>query len=259
MTTETSTDRHWGTRAKSVEHDHEVNLMDVFQRELEFDEIIKDLDKDMTVLEVGCGNGFSTDRFRPLVRHIDAFDKSEEMVERARRTYGETKNRFFADDVTSPRVVNRQYDCVICVRVLINLPGRNAQVAALRNMAGFVRSGGVLLLAEGFTEGFGRLSELRKEVGLPPLEPASINHYSPWRSLEPIVNESFEVERTWHLGVYDYLTRVVYPLMAGPENVRHNTNFSERSQALTRAFNPYAFADLSRMRGFVLRKRSTQP
>jgi len=30
-------------------------------------------EEEMTVLEVGCGNGFSTNRFRGLVSHIDAF------------------------------------------------------------------------------------------------------------------------------------------------------------------------------------------
>ena len=41
------------------------------------------------VLEVGCGNGFSTERFRALVEHVDAFDYAENTVERARTAFGE--------------------------------------------------------------------------------------------------------------------------------------------------------------------------
>lgn len=230
--------------------------MDVFQRNLEFDQVCADLRPDMHALEVGCGNGFSTDRFRSLVRHVDAFDKSPEMIDRARRSYGETNNKFFEDDVVAPQVIRDEYDCVICVRVLINLADTAAQLAAVRNLARFVRPRGLLLLAEGFQDGFDELSALRGNVGLPPLVPAAINHYSFWRELEPVLASSFDVERSWHLGAYDYLTRVLYPLVVGAENAKHNTNFSERCQELARAFNPDAMARFSRMRGLVLRKRA---
>jgi len=251
----TQTDEHWSQRAATVVNDHEVNLMDVFQRELEFDAIAAYLRPDMQVLEVGCGNGFSTNRFRPAVRHIDAFDKSEEMIGRAHHSFGEKNNRFFVDDVLAPRHIDRTYDCVICVRVLINLPDTKAQLLAVENMARFLRRGGVLLLAEGFTEGFAELSALREKVGLPPVTPAKINHYSSWQEIRPAVEKHFDIEVQWHLGTYDYLTRVLYPLVVGPENAKHNTNFAERCQELARAFNPDAMAHLSRLRGFVLKKR----
>jgi len=251
----TLTDEHWSQRAATVANDHEVNLMDVFQRELEFDAIARFLKPEMQVLEVGCGNGFSTDRFRPAVKHVDAFDKSEEMIERARRSFGEKNNRFFVDDVLAPDHIDRTYDCVICVRVLINLPDTKAQLVAVDNMAKFVRRGGVLLLAEGFTEGFAELSALREKVGLPPVTPAGINHYSSWNEIRSAVAKNFEIKQQWHLGTYDYLTRVLYPLVVGPENAKHNTNFAESCQQLARAFNPDSMAHLSRLRGFVLEKR----
>jgi SAM-dependent methyltransferase len=252
----TDTDKHWNTRAETVAHDHEVNLMDVFQRELEFDAVESYLRPDMQVLEVGCGNGFSTDRFRRHVRHIDGFDKSHEMVERARRTYGLTNNRFFEDDVLAPQSIHGQYDCVICIRVLINLADTDAQRLAIRNMAGFVQPGGMLLLAEGFTEGFLELSALRQKVGLPPLVPAGINHYSSWTELQPTMAAHFDIESTWHLGMYDYLTRVLYPFIVGPDNAKHNTNFADKCHQMARAYNPDALSELSRLRGYVLRKRA---
>ena len=251
----TQTDQHWSQRAATVANDHEVNLMDIFQRELEFDAIGRYLRPEMQVLEVGCGNGFSTNRFRTTVKHVDAFDKSEEMIERALQSVGEKNNRFFVDDLLYPRLIDATYDCVICVRVLINLPDTQAQLLAIQNLAKFVRRGGVLLLAEGFTEGFESLSELRRKVGLPPLQPAAINHYASWQALRPALEENFEITEHWHLGTYDYLTRVLYPLVVGADNAKHNTNFAERCQELAREFNPDAMAHLSRLHGYVLTKR----
>jgi len=251
-----TTDLHWSARARSVEDDLEVNIMDVFQRELEYEYIARYLRPNMNLLEVGCGNGFSTNRFRPLVQHVDAFDYSEEMIARARATYGETNNRFFHDNVLEPKSVAAAYDAVLCVRVLINLRSIGEQRQAIASIARLVRPEGMLILAEGYQEGFTALSALRQELGLPPVEPAAINVYATLDQIRPIFTAEFALEDEFHLGMYDYLTRVVYPLVAGPDNVRHNTVFSEKCFQLARAFNPDAVKHLSRMRGLVLRKRA---
>ena len=88
----TATDIHWNDRAASVADDIEVNIMDIFQRDLEYDYVGPYLSSDMRILEVGCGNGFSTERFRELVEHVDAMDYAENMIERARERVGERNN-----------------------------------------------------------------------------------------------------------------------------------------------------------------------
>jgi SAM-dependent methyltransferase len=250
-----STDLHWNERAARIENDIEVNIMDIFQRELEYDYVCRYLASDMRVLEVGCGNGFSTDRFRPLVKHLDAFDYAENMIARAKAKFGETNNRFLHDNVLDPQNLGRDYDAVICVRVLINLRSLDEQRRAVRNLVQLVRPGGLLILVEGFTEGFKALTALREQVNLPPVEPAKINFYSSVSDLMPDLMVHCEAEDEFHLGAYDYLTRVMYPLVVGAENARHNSVFSERCQELARVFNPDCFAELSRVRGLVMRKR----
>jgi SAM-dependent methyltransferase len=248
------TDLYWSQRATSVEGDVEVNIMDIFQRDLEYDHVCTYLEKEMKVLEVGCGNGFSTNRFRGLVKHIDAFDSSEEMIRRARATYGESNNQFIHDSVLAPRHVSTSYDVVLCVRVLINLRDLTEQRLAIRNLVPLMRVGGRFILVEGFSDGFSSLNELRSRVALPPLEPAAINFYSSVKEVVADLRRELLTEAEFHLGAYDYLTRVVYPLMAGPQGVKHNTVFSEKCAALARANNPDCFKELSRVRGFVFKR-----
>lgn len=249
-----ATDLHWSERAVSVRDDAEVNIMDVFQRSLEDDYISARLSKEMKVLEVGCGNGFSTAQFRGLVSHIDAFDYSEEMVRRAKARFGETNNRFFQDNVLDPQSIEDVYDVVLCVRVLINLRGLDEQQRAIRNMMSFARVGGEVMLVEGFKNGFRRLSELRGKIGLPPVEPSPINFYSDVDEVLITLRECGAVENWFHLGTYDYLSRVVYPMIVGSSNATHNTVFSEKCQQLARAFNPKEFEPFSRVRGFIITK-----
>jgi SAM-dependent methyltransferase len=251
-----ATDLHWNNRAATVPDDIDVNTMDVFQREAELECLYRYLTPNWRLLEVGCGNGYSTARFRDRVAHVDAFDFSEAMILRARETYGERNNRFFRDSVLDPEHLEPSYDAVVCVRVLINLRSVGEQTQALRTIAGVVRKGGRVLLLEGFSDGFEGLSVLRSKVGLDPVQPASINLYTSLAELQPEIERLFEIRDTFHLGAYDYLTRVVYPLVVKPENPRHNTVFSERAAELTQAFNPPAFQEISRLRGFVLEPRA---
>lgn len=248
------TDLYWSRRAASAEGDAEVNIMDVFQRDLEYDYVCGYLEKEMKVLEVGCGNGFSTNRFRNLVKHIDAFDYSGEMIRRAKITYGESNNRFIHDNVLAPRHLSTAYDAILCVRVLINLQSLVEQRLAIRNLAPLLGLGGRFILVEGFSDGFSSLNELRSRVGLPALEPARINFYSPVKDVMSDLPRELIQEGEFHLGAYDYLTRVVYPLMAGAERVKHNTVFSEKCSMLARANNPDCFREVSRVRGFVFRR-----
>ena len=254
MIAKTATDVHWNTRARSVASDIEVNIMDIFQRELEYDYVCKYLQPTMRILEVGCGNGFSTERFRPLVAHVDAFDFAEDMVERARAKVGEQNNRFFHDNLLAPKNIKDTYDAVICVRVLINLANLVQQRQAVENMKRWVKPGGILILVEGFKEGFQELSTLRGKVGLPPVTPAKINVYTEIRDLTPLLYAGMTEVGNFHLGSYDFLTRVLYPLIVGAEQAKHNTTFSEQCATLARQFNPDAFAGFSRIRGIVLRK-----
>jgi SAM-dependent methyltransferase len=249
-----ATDLHWNERAASVEDDIEVNIMDIFQRDLEYDAVCQFLKPDMNVLEVGCGNGFSTERFRALARHVDAFDYAENMIERAKKRVGEANNRFFLDNVLEPQHFADVYDSVVCVRVLINLRDLSEQHAALRNMQKVVRPGGLLIVAEGFVEGFEELNRIRLEIGLPDLVPSSINFYARVEETMAAIQPEFTLEHEFHLGAYDYLTRIVYPAVISPAPARHNTEFSERCAALARAYNPSNFQPFSRMRGFVFRK-----
>jgi len=248
------TDLYWSRRAASVENDAEVNIMDVFQRELEYDYVCSHLGQEMRVLEVGCGNGYSTNRFRGLVNHVDAFDYSEEMIRRARQGFRETNNRFIHDNVLAPRHLTGPYDAIVCVRVLINLRSVEEQRVAIRNLVSLLGPDGRLILVEGFSDGFSSLNELRAKVSLPPLEPARINFYSPLKALLPDLERELHLVDEFHLGAYDYLTRVVYPLMMWPGEAKHNTEFSERSSALARAHNPDCLREFSRVRGFVFGK-----
>jgi SAM-dependent methyltransferase len=250
------TDIFWNERS-SVESDvARVNISDTVQRDHELQFILKNLNPAMRVLEVGCGNGYVSQQLRSVVAHLDAFDYAENMVESARKTYGEKNNRFFHDSVLSPKNVGRDYDAAICVRVLINLRNLEEQRIAVQNMARVLKPGGRLILIEGYRDGFDALTKARQKIGLSALQPASINFYSYIRELMPELTEHFAVEQTWHTGMFDFLTRIVYPQLVGPENVEPG-EFHAKIEPIVRTNSLPDLINYARLLGFsLIRKQS---
>ncbi len=249
------TDLHWNERALKESNSSAVNIADVSQRELETSFILAHLAPGCRLLEVGCGNGFLTNILRAEAGFVDAFDYAENMVSQAKRLHGETNNRFFHDNVLAPSRVAPPYDTIVCVRVLINLRNLEEQVAAVRNMHSLLDPNGALILVEGYLDGFHALNELRRECGIDPLEPAAINFYSKLEDLLGAIRGLFEVHGEMHTGTFDVLTRVVYPLLVGPEKATGHSDFHSRILSLARILSPEDLKPYARVRGLILRKR----
>lgn len=252
-----STDLHWNERALTERDDAKVNIGDTVQRDLELEFMLAQLPAGIRALEVGCGNGYVTQQLRKRVNHVDAFDYAENMIVRARSRYGEKNNRFFHGSVLDRKTCEaKSYDAVICVRVLINLRNLNEQVTAIDNIAYWLKPGGKLILIEGYREGFENLNVLRVACGLVPLQPAAINYYSRLEELKAAALQGlFELTAEFHTGMFDFLTRVVYPTLVGPEQALGATTFHEKIQTIPRNYNPETMKGLARVRGLSLMRR----
>lgn len=250
-----STDLFWNARAEKEHEVAKVNIADTVQRDHELQFILQNVTSSMRMVEIGCGNGYVSQQLREKVATLDAFDYAENMVDQARKNYGETNNRFFHDSVLEPKNTRQDYDAALCVRVLINLRDVEEQKRAVENMAGMLRTGGRLILIEGYKDGFDALSEARQAVGMPALTPAKINFYSYLRELMPTILDHFTIERTWHSGMFDFLTRLVYPQLAGPDNTHEPGSFHQKIEPMIRANALPDLAVYARLHGFSLIKK----
>ena len=256
MTIKTDTDSHWNEQAQTVISEKHVNTADIYQRSLENDFIVNFLHNNMKLLEIGCGNGFSTNVFRDHVKWVDSIDSSEKMIQRAKKIYGEINNKFFYDNLFDPIHISQKYDVIICVRVLINLKNMNEQQQAIQTISKHIKPNGLFIMLEGFKNGFIELNKLRLKVGLQNLIPAKINTYSDIHDIMPILNELFIQEHEYNQGMYDFLTRIYYPMVTEPIDVKHNTIYSEQAYHISKLFiHSCEFSALSRIKGGVYRKK----
>lgn len=255
MLRKTSTDLFWDSRSKKQTDPKRVNIDDLVQRELEADFIIKHLKASDEILEVGCGNGFFTSFLRKHVKHVDAFDYSENMIKQAKEIYGQKNNTFFHDNLLQPTNISRSYDVVVCTRVLINLESFEQQKIAFNNLLSWVRPCGKLLILEGFIEGFNALNAIRKASKIPELHPATINYYSSLTEFVDLFPKGVSIVDVMHTGSFDFLTRVIYPALVGSENSTGPGEFHEKILNVVKIYNPDCMKSFARLWGWALLKK----
>lgn len=202
-------------------------------REVENDYLSRQLGDGLRVLDVGCGTGYSTlchaARWKSDFTGIDFVP---EMVKSARAMVGEFslsgKVHFDEGDVTKLAYPDASFDVVISQRCLLNLPNREAQWTALKEVARVLRPGGRYLMLEGTLQGLNSLNELRLSFGLDAIpEAEGANN---WFSNKFDEEEMLEVSRqvfseyigVQRFGMYYFISRVIHPLLVLPESPRYD-------------------------------------
>ena len=250
-----STDEFWNQQPFQESNISKVNIADIVQRDFELEFVLPYLTQNLKMLEVGCGNGYVSNQLREKVKHLDAFDYAENMIAQAKELYEERNNKFFVDNILKPTKIDDDYDVCMCIRVLINLRNLDEQKVAIENLSKSIKQGGLLILIEGFRDGFENISKSRIELGLPELEPAKINFYSYVKDLIPNIESKFTIEDRWNSSLFDFLTRIIYPLIVGPENSSGPSDFHHKIASVLRNYKFDEMEPLARLHGFALRRK----
>jgi len=205
-----------------------VTHRDHSQRLLEMEVLLQYLPRGQRVLDVGCGNGFSTARLARHASRVLGIDYSAAMIERARRDFGGLPNvEFQVKDVLNLDLPPAAFDVAVSQRCLINLASWEAQQKALANIAAAIAPGGCFILQEGTRQGRTRLNEVRESLGLPRMPPVAYNLDFDEDKLWPFLRQFFEIVEVRRLGLYDLIARVVHPLLVSPAEPRYDAKINE--------------------------------
>lgn len=227
--TEKEINQYWDEQAKAYKNSQFATNPDVNSRDLEIRSILAEIpSKSLSILDVGCGNGFSTIEFakaRPKARVLGV-DFSKEMIKCANDALQSEPEslrkrvRFQEGDV---RILAKQlagcvFDSVISERCLINLSGWDAQRDAILQLRALTKSQGRLLLAENTEEGLERLNSLRKMFDLPAISIRWHNQYLPEKKLISFLKRNFSVTSiNNYANIYYIISRVVYASLSARE------------------------------------------
>jgi len=248
----------WENQAKQHKTSHAASWSDNFAVELEIRNIGVYVSKNSTVLDVGCGNGYSS--FRQLERDpalIVGVDYSESMIryaEEARQQHPQrAKIRFEIGDIRQLRFPDASFDLVCTTRVLINLPTWEEQVVGINECVRATKSGGTVVFSEAFWEPLVLLNSLRSLKQLPPLVEHDFNRYLKKEKLEAHLKSlSLEFDCVDFSSVYYLGSRFLREL------VTHIEDYPGYSNPINKAFYEleleYSGGGFGIQQAYVIRK-----
>lgn len=158
------------------------------------------LNPETDVLEFGCGTGSTALAHAPFVRHIDAIDVSERMIEIAREKATEAGIEtvaFQQGDINGFEAGEGAYDAVLGLSILHLVADREAVIGKVHRM---LKPGGVFVsstacLGDGLSV-FKMIGPIGHTLGILPL----LRVFTADELADSLLRAGFTVERFWRPG-----------------------------------------------------------
>lgn len=210
---------YWDKQAATFGTSDKATAPDSYYREYEIACVIAELHGSSTVLDIGCGNGYSTLKYAaafPGSRFV-GMDYSASMIEAAQLATERANARnveFLVGDVLD-LAQHATVDTVVSTRCLINLANWREQSLAIRRLSEALRPSGKLILVENMREGLAELNRLRSAFDLPAIQERHHNCYLPIGNVREIIADEFDRQRWKNIGgLYYLVSRVIYAALA---------------------------------------------
>lgn len=227
--TEKEVKKFWDNQASEYRTTEFATNPDSNYRAYEIEYISKYIRDGKTLLDMGCGNGYSTILFAkrfPKLK-IVGVDYSSEMIKHAitaleKEPKLKKRVSFRVGDIlalSSQKDLVGKFDQVVSERCVINLLTWQKQRQALLEMKKMLKSSGEIIFCENVQEGLDRLNVLRKQLGLFAIQVRWHNRYLREKELQPFIKKMFKVKNVKNIGsLYYIISRVVYAKLADLEN-----------------------------------------
>ena len=206
----------WNERAQEFGSDQRATLAETYLRDIEIRAMLAHLHRlnPRNVLDVGCGNGYSTKiyaRALPGTQFVGV-DFSEGMLSYAEVDRPPNCN-FALGDLTDPATLpTATFDVVYTQRCIQNLPDYETQCAAIQDLLSRRTPGGTLILNECSRSGVEQLNRWRRHLGRKPIE-----NIEPWHNcflIDAKLRDDFHAEIECISSTYMFLAKVIHPRLS---------------------------------------------
>ena len=216
---------------------------DLFVRQKETDFILGEIRRYSnvnTIYDIGCGNGYLLQQLRDNfpAHQLKGIELTPELYQLA--TQRQIANcQLVLGDCTDKIHFDNPVDIIITERVIINILSREDQLSALKNIAHGLKTNGIYLMVESFSESLQELNQARKEMCLEPASESYQNRYLDETIINELKSMGFQEISTLmpanYLSTHFYITRIFHKSIR-PSGGR--VKFSRMAKFFTEALPP---------------------
>jgi ubiquinone/menaquinone biosynthesis C-methylase UbiE len=225
MRQEDDTKAFWRERVEEHGSSCRATLRETAVRFAEIKVIEKYLSEGQRIVDIGCGNGFSTIQWAKSVKsEFLGIDYVQEMIDVAYEELKKNRStlrghlRFQLGNVTSLNLDKKVFDIAITERCLQNLTSFDKQITAIKGISEIVKDKGLFLMLECSKTAVDKINNLLKKLRRPPIDPI------PWHNLffedEKLIQNvesmtSFKLVTIDHFASnYIFVTRILPSLIS---------------------------------------------
>ncbi|MBP6924069.1 MAG: class I SAM-dependent methyltransferase [Candidatus Pacebacteria bacterium] len=241
----------WNEAARAKKDSPLTTTHDRILRDMEISAILKripDSKKTLKVLDIGCGNGFSTLEYAKARPHeFHGVDFSAEMIKYAelakKKATKKLKGKvtFKEGDALSIDAKDGAYDIITTDRCIVNLVTVEDQKKAIKEIHRLLKKGGHAIICEGTKQGFDNINSLRVLAKLPVMKNHWHNIYLDETKLEPVMKKLFEVIEIDPFASTYYIASRVFNALAATDPTKPDYFSSiNKVAALMPSFGEYS-------------------
>lgn len=228
--------------------DQYATSRDYNARELEILAIKRGLQGPGSVLDLGCGNGYTLLALGAELEgwQLTGIDFSPNLVDGARKLLDLRRDtlRSVPEFVEGDAIAHladtpaEAVDYVITERFVQNMPTEEVQRQVVREIQRVLRPGGRLLMCEGSDTGFHALNDVRSALGLDVIPATSPENVSAIRfddaSLERFVTDEvgFRIVDKIGFSTFFLIARVLHPLLVAPERPKFDARINDLARQI---------------------------
>lgn len=179
---------------------------------LEMDFVAKHLQENNRVLDVGCGDGRTTQVYSEKAKYVYGIEQSTHLYDQAMKL----RLLLIKADFLSPTLILPVlFDVIISQRFLINLPTWELQEQALQRMYDLLLPKGKLILVECFDETYDEMNKWRNNAELPSVPKHWHNCYLKESLVDQwVTSHQLKCVDMTDFNIYIFLTRIYTQMFA---------------------------------------------
>jgi SAM-dependent methyltransferase len=203
----------WDKRANQFGTRSQATLGEKYLRQIEIDVMVRMIRslKPARVLDVGCGNGYSTKIYARQFPNVEfvGIDYSVEMIKFACIDNVDNCSFTVSDILDIESFPPGEFDLVFTQRCVQNLPEYSLQKSAIQNLIDKKNQRGMIVMMECSSNGVEQMNAWRRVLFKKKLE-----GIEPWHNkflVDETLQADFDADIKCFCSTYMFLTRVVWP------------------------------------------------